>query len=577
MNYVINRSHSPTVERRITTVQVVIFLLFLTIIYRLFVIQVLQRDIYRTAAARQQQIATELTARRGEIYAWDRTNTSARELYPLAINKIFYEVYVNPSEITRPQNTADALAQALKIESREILPRIEKAGDTYEPIKRKVTEQELAVVQKIALPGIYWRQEYWRYYPDGVIGSHLIGFYGFEGATRVGKYGIEGYWEPELSGSHAAVPLERDAAGNIIPDSAAWEQVTDGADIILTIDRTIQFEACSALERSVGTTGAESGTVVILESETGKILGLCSSPTFDPNSYEAVADISYFNNSAIFESYEPGSVFKAIAMAIAIDDERVTPRTVYEDTGEAKIADFTIKNSDKKAHGIRTMTQVLEESLNTGIIFATQNVDNRVFADYVDDFGFGDLTGIELTKEVAGDIRSLERYADIYKATASFGQGISVTPLQLVTGFNVLANQGKLLRPYMVAEIRSPSGSIETTEPSVRRQVIRPETAQTVGAMLVNAVENGHATRASVPGYYIAGKTGTAQVAEGGEYGSQTIHTFVGFAPVSQPKFTMLTKLNNPERGGFAESTAAPLFGEIASFLLQYYQLPPER
>jgi len=266
---------------------------------------------------------------------------------------------------------------------------------------------------------------------------------------------------------------------------------------------------------------------------------------------------------------------------MAVNEEKVTPQTTYNDEGFVKINSYTIENSDKKAHGIQTMTQVLEGSLNTGAIFAMQQIGTEKFRDYVKDFGFGATTGSPIQGESTGNISNLDLPGEIYAMTGSFGQGISVTPLQMVSAYGVLANNGKLMKPYLIAKTLNPDGSTnEETQPEAIRQVIKSETATIIGAMLVNVVENGHGKKASVPGYYIAGKTGTAQVTSTNGRGydpNNTIGSFAGFGPVSDPAFVMLVRIDHPRDVTFAESTAAPLFGDIAKFLLHYLHISPDR
>ncbi|MBI5221449.1 MAG: penicillin-binding protein 2 [Candidatus Magasanikbacteria bacterium] len=295
-----------------------------------------------------------------------------------------------------------------------------------------------------------------------------------------------------------------------------------------------------------------------------------------PDSYNEVEDINYFNNPAIFYPYEPGSVFKPITMAAALDKEKVTPSATYEDTGEVKIGPYKIRNFDKKAHGIKTMTEVLELSLNTGAMFAAEQVGKEDFVKYVKNFGFGQLTGITLDTEVSGNISSLDKKGDIYYLNASFGQGITATPLQLATAFSALANGGKLIKPYIVSEIVKPDGTLVKTWPEVIRQVISPKTSNLISGMLVSVVEKGYDKKAKVPGYYLAGKTGTAQIAAKGGYSGEVIHTFAGYGPVSNPRFVILLRLDKPQGVAFAADTLSPLFRQLANFLINYYQIPPD-
>jgi cell division protein FtsI/penicillin-binding protein 2 len=317
-----------------------------------------------------------------------------------------------------------------------------------------------------------------------------------------------------------------------------------------------------------------------MEPHTGAILAMCGYPDFDPNKYNEEKDYRIFLNPVTQLPYEPGSVFKPITMAIGLELGLITPETTYQDKGQVKIGSYTLKNFDGKAHGINTMTQVLEQSLNTGAIFVAQKIGPQRFYDFVKKFGFGAKTGIELEGEAEGDISSLEKMKDIYLATASYGQGLTVTPLQLAQAFSVLANGGKLVKPHLVSEIIKPSQERIKITPQIIRQVISNKTATTISAMLVSVVEKGHGKRAGVPGYYVAGKTGTAQVvsATGRGYDpSRHIGSFVGFAPIDDPKFVMAIRIDDPKDVMWAESSAAPLFGEISQFLLNYFEVKPTR
>ncbi len=567
---------SGRINKRITILSIVILVFFLAIVTRLFWLQVLNYEHYADQATRQQRKIATVEATRGQIYARDHTNVGGSDLYPLAANKIFYEIFADPTKVTRPDNAAESLATLLDFKKEDLIDRLKKTDDQYELIKHKVPIDIKAKIEALKLPGIYSREEVWRYYPDKEIGAQLLGFYGYLNDDKTGTYGLEGYWDKQLAGTSWTGSWFKSPNGSAIGGQNN-DKAINGANLILTIDRTIQYQACKALDKAVQDLGASDGTVIIEETTTGRILALCNSPSFDPNSYNEVEDASRFNNNIVYDAYEPGSVFKVLAMAVAIDSGKVSPATTYDDTGMVKLAGFEIHNSDRKAHGVVTMTQVLEKSLNTGMIFATGDVPNAQFKKYMSNFGFGQRYNIEIDQEVAGDISSLSKQGQIHKATASYGQGITVTGLQLVNAVNAIANHGKLMQPYIVEEVKREGVAVEKHEPKVIRQVITPATASKVSAMMVSVVENGYGKKAGVPGYFIAGKTGTAQVAENGKYGDKTIQTFVGFGPVSNPRFTMVTKLTNPKGADWAEASATPLFGEIAKFLMNYYQIPPER
>ncbi|MBI2984648.1 MAG: penicillin-binding protein 2 [Candidatus Kerfeldbacteria bacterium] len=546
------------------------------LIWRLFTLQVLQHGFYVALADDQHQFSQQLDPERGEILVRDRQ--SATGYYPLATNRTLHLLYAVPKQIRNPTATASALAPYVTIPEADLLKRLAKPNDLYEPIQHYLTDDQQQTIAVLKLPGLYFSDESTRYYPERTTGSQLIGFVGFDHDRRVGRYGLEGSFETELGGRRGQITAEKDASGQLIATAAQfWSPAQDGADLILTIDRTIEFEACRRLNEAVLKHGADSGSLVIMDPTTGAIYALCGSPDFDPNSYNTVTDLERFTNSVTQEPYEPGSVFKPVTMAAAINEEAVTPETTYTDTGQVQVGSYTIKNSDGKAHGAQTMTAVLEESLNTGAIFAMNQIGPEKFQRYVTAFGFGQPTGIEVD-ERPGNVATLATGREIYATTASFGQGVTVTPLQLAAAFSVFANGGQLVRPYVVEKIRHSDGREVVSQPRVVRQVISPKTAATISAMLVRVVQNGHGQRAGVPGYFVAGKTGTAQIpdpATGTYHSDQTIGTFAGFAPVDDPKFVMVVKLVRPRDVQFAESSAAPLFGELARFLLSYFGVPP--
>lgn len=551
---------------------------------KLFVLQVLDHGTYVALAEGQHEIFKELFPSRGDILIHDMKDGT---LVPVATVQQVAFVYADPRKIEDPVMTAKKLAElfAYDDEKRDTLAsHFSVRTDPYEPIQRNVLDATLDELIALELPGVYFIREEGRLYPEKGLGGHVIGFVGSAGdGTMSGKYGIEGYFNEELTGTPGFLRSERDIAGRLIAiGEQSIEPAVDGADVVLTIDRTIQYYACKALDASVLKHGADGGSVVIIEPKTGKILAMCGYPDFEPSEYGAVASISAFNNPATFGSYEPGSIFKAITMAAAIDSGAVTPTTLFTDTGSVMVDGWPkpIKNALDKSYGTIDMTTVLEESVNTGMVFSMREMGMDAFVGYVKDFGFGARVGIELETESPGDISSLDRGAEIYAATASFGQGITVTPLQMAAAYAAIANDGVLMKPYVVEDVVRADGTHEPRDPTEVRRVIESKTARLIGAMLVSVVENGHGKRAGVPGYYIGGKTGTAQVARTDGLGYQednTIGSFAGFGPVSDPKFAMIVRVDHPRDVTFAESTAAPLFGDIAKFLLQYFEVPPER
>lgn len=438
----------------------------------------------------------------------------------------------------------------------------------------------------LEIEGLSYTWETFRYYPDKDTMSSLVGFSNME---NVGNYGLEGFFNNELSGEDGFLLGDKGSyqGRKIIIDKKEYKAPVNGNNLVLTIDYGVQMSVCQKLKEAQGKHQFTSGSIIIMEPKTGKIIAMCSWPGYDPNDYQAVNDSSVFDDPNISHQYEPGSVFKTITMAAAIDQGKISPDTFYNDLGQLNIKGWSkpIRNSDFSTHGGHgwvNMNYVLENSLNTGAIFAASQIGPQVFADYLKKFGFNDKTGIELSGEISGNFRNLlsDKVKEIDFATASFGQGIAVTPLQMISAYSAIANKGVLMKPYIVEEILDENNQvIKKTEPQIVRRVISEQTAETVSAMLVNVVEKGHAKKSKVEGYYIGGKTGTAQIpsSRGGYLEGQYVHNFLGYGPIEDPRFVMLVKFDSPKTSVYAEGTVVPVFGEIIDFLLKYYQIPKSR
>ncbi|MFA5163421.1 MAG: penicillin-binding protein 2 [Patescibacteria group bacterium] len=639
-----NRGAVSFQNNRLHLVIAIIFLLCAALIYKLFNLQIKQCDWYTALASSQHQINSQLKPDRGRILISDRLSGQDDKLYPLASSKDFAFLYAVPKDITQAPELAEKLfeffdleglkqlkpEQEIKTDSqasssetalpesdfdrqkeeliKAYLAKLDKPGDPYEPLKNKLSTEDLLRLyaflsgrapgdleiknqkvvskndgQEVSITGLGFDFKKYRYYPDNNIGAHFLGFVSYVDEEEKGRYGLEEFFNDELFGKYGSLKSERGGTSEVvIVNDREYVKPEAGSDLVLTIDRSVQFAACEKLSEAVKKHGADGGSVIIVEPQSGAILAMCSVPDFNPNNYKEIKDLQIFNNPIISHQYEPGSVFKTITMAAALDQGKVSPSTTYQDPGQMMIKGWNkpISNSDfstKGAHGLVDMNFVLENSLNTGSIFAMRTIGAKVFSDYVKNFGFGERSGLELGSEANGNIDNLlkNKIKEIDAATASFGQGISVTPLQMVMAYSALANRGELMKPYLVKTIVRPDGHRDEVSPKMVRKVVSEKTAATILAMLANVVESGHSKRAALSGYYIGGKTGTAQVAEGGGYAKDRyIHTFVGIAPIDSPRFVMLTKIDNPKDVEYAEGSVVPLWRDIADFLLKYYQVP---
>lgn len=556
------------------------------IIARLVYLMIFQHDFYTALAAGSQEVYATLFPNRGAVYIQD---SRTKEKYPFALNRDVFTLFADTRLIAgeeEAETTAEELAAVLAYDDEKKLVvyyQLLKEDDPYEPIEKRITEEVMEQIKEKDLPGIGFVRRPERYYPEKNLGAQIIGFVGKNEEGRdIGRYGVEGYWQEQLAGSGGFFEGARSATGQWIPLAGrSSKPASDGADLVLTLDRTLQFVLCERLQAKMEEYQASSASVVVMDPRSGAIRAMCSLPDFDPNTYGKVEQITTYNNAAIFTPYEPGSIFKPVAMAAALNEELITPRSIFYDSGSRDgLCHKPIQNAGGKVYKDQTMTGILENSINTGMVYVAELLGKQRFREYVEAFGFGLKTGIHLDSEVSGTIDSLSQNKDdkfdCYAATGSFGQGLTVTPLQMVTAFSAIANGGHLMRPYIVEEVQHTDGRVERTKPKEVRQILTSRATSLLRGMLVNVVDSGQAGSAGVRGYYVAGKTGTAQIPGPGGYTEDTIHSFIGFAPVDDPAFVMLVKFEKPQRR-YSASTAAPTFGNLASFILDYYHISPGR
>lgn len=606
-------------ERRIWVLALASVFLFSGIIARLVFLQIYQHDYFVAVAESQRQRASELRPHRGTIYMSDSTGNENNDIFPVATNQQKYVVYAVPRAMDDPNAVVNELAPALLmfrqrqaartreiIQStgqpenhseetpaepspqdqldtvrQELMSKLNQKTDPFEPLIRPyelVDDEFKNFIEEKKLKGIILEEQEVRTYPEKTLAAHTLGYVGYEEMGRVGRSGIEGFFEEELAGKFGFLASERDSAGRFIGvGNRTFEASQDGADLVLTLDRVVQSFIEAELKSGVEKFGAESGSIVVMDPKTGAVLGMATYPTFDPNYYYAISDSRVQTNPIVSDLFEPGSILKPVVMAAAIEEHLVTPDTTMVDNGPVRVDKYTIDTFDNKHHGVTTMTQVLEQSNNIGMVWVGQLLGAETMYDYFRRFGIGERTGITLEGETQATIPEPDKWNVTTVATTSFGQGIALTPLQSLNAINALANAGYLPEPHVIKEIRYSDGRSEPTTPKNIRQIVSEDTASQLTAMMVSVIENGVAGLARVPGYYLAGKTGTAQVPdERGRYSpDRKIISFVGFGPVEDPKFSILIKLNNPDGLSFASGTAAPMFRNIATKLLQYYQVPP--
>ncbi|MBI2465709.1 MAG: penicillin-binding protein 2 [Candidatus Sungbacteria bacterium] len=570
---------------RILAVGVIFIFLFLSAAGRLFYVQIFKGGVYRAAAARQHKVDSVVLAERGGIYL-----NSLDKNVPVALTRTWYNVWVSPKEVLpdEREQVINRVTEILKLDTQEVSQRVLKTNDPYEPLKDKVDKKDILELDNLNFKGVYWQSFQDRYYPLGETASQLVGFVSEAGDSenkiKTGQYGLESYFNNYLKGESGYVAGVKKALGSLVLPLSRVVKPKKGQDIYLTIDYNIQLTLETELKKAAEKFSASGASGVVMDPKTGAILAMAAWPGFDPNKYGEAKDASLFLNPNIQLVFEPGSIFKPITMAAALDINVVSPDLKYTDTGEVNVAGLTIRNSTRQAWGEQTMSQILEKSLNTGVIFVLRRMPQGVWREYVDKFGFGEKTGLTLPGEAKGDIRNLKSGSEVDWLASSFGQGVSVTPMAMTSAIAAIANGGELLKPYIINKIKDNFSSVENNivlegEKVVKRRVIKASTSEVLTKMLLGVVENGSGRQAKITGYTVAGKTGTAQVASSGAggYSEKTIHTFVGYSPAFDPAFVMLIKLDNPQGVQFSEATAAPVFSKVGEFILHYLGVPPDK
>jgi len=562
-------------------------LLGLLIIFRLYYWQVVAGEELAAAAESQYQISFEIPAKRGQILASDG--------FPLATTQEAYLVFASLPDIKgNPEEIASKLAPLL-VDEEEATPggkidyqdsllareelikeRLNRTDLNWVPLEHKISRQLKEAIEALSIEGIGFEEEQRRSYPEGSSSAHLLGFVGQDINGRdQGYFGLEGYYNLELTGRAGVVHREKDAAGRpILVGQIRDEEQHHGRDLLTTIDRSVQYIIENHLEKGLERYGATSGSVVVMEPE-GAILAMAALPAYNPFQYQQY-DKELYPNPNIAFSFEPGSTFKIAVMSAALNEGVVKPDTKCDQCeGPRVIADYVIKTWNEEYFPDCTVVEIIEHSDNVGMIFVGEKLGIDKMVEYLKRFGLGEKTGIDLEDELKPELRPDEEWGLIDLATASFGQGIALTPIQMTRIAATIANGGQLVRPYLVKQIIGDEKEI-TIGSEIKREVISSATAKVMTEIMVNAVDNGEAKWAKPPGYRIAGKTGTSQIPVAGHYDKEkTIASFVGFAPADEPKFIMLVTLREPTSSEWGSETAAPLWFDIAKDLFNYYGVLP--
>jgi cell division protein FtsI/penicillin-binding protein 2 len=539
--------------------------LFLIIFLRLFQLQILNHSsskIFDYLAERK------ILPERGRIF--DRLSN------PLVLNNNSYLLYFEPKKINDPPQTIKKISTILEINEASLSSKFNKEKDWV--AVTIVTKEKKEEIEKLKISGLGFDYVLKRDYPEASLAAHLLGFVGknYQGED-IGYFGIEGYYNKDLSGLPGFIQSEKDLLGRpILIGKQEMVEPENGRDLILTIDKNIQGMIKEKLKKGIERYQAESGCVIAADPFSMAILALVCLPDYDPKNYFLFSE-EYFKNPAISDLYEPGSVFKPLIMAAALNEKKIKPNDFYNETGPITIGEYSIRTWDNKYEGKISMTRILQKSSNVGMVYVGEKLGDEKLYDYLKKYGFGQPTGIDLQGEVSGYLKPKSQWYPIDFATVTFGQGIAVTPIQMIRAFAALVNGGVIFRPYVVLKIISSEGKQKIIKPKKESQVITNINSQIIKKMLMEVVESGEVKWARPKGYTLGGKTGTAQVPIKGHYDPQkTIASFIGFGPVKEPKFLVLVILRQPKTSPWGSETAAPLFFEIAKELLIYYNIPPD-
>ena len=532
---------------------------------KLFSIQIQHGDRLTERATKQYHRLVPLVSRRGTI-----SDRAGREL---AVSLRVSSVFAQPGAIADPAGTARALAPILGQPVREIQAHL-SAEKTFVWLQRQLEPRQAEAISDLGLKGIGLFPESRRYYPRQELAAHVLGMVGLDDR---GLEGVEHLYDDLLGGKPQFVVAQQDALGRFVFRQEEPEPKTPIFDVRLTIDEVLQYITERELARAVERSGAKAGTAIILEPQSGEILALANQPTFDPNQYKKATSAAKRNRAAA-DYLEPGSIFKVILAAGALEEGAIRPTDqFYGENGAIEVSGVTIRDHEK--YGWLTVRQILAQSSNVGAIKIGQKLGKSLYYHYMSAFGFGSLTGVDLPGETPGLMRRPKGWSALSLPVLSLGQEVSVTPIQFATAFAAVANGGNLMRPHVIRSLRTPDGTqARDTGPVVVRRVISESTARTLLEMLTSVVDEGTGKEAAVPGYAVAGKTGTAQKVDPatGRYSHRKIvASFVGAVPAEAPRLVILVMIDEPETLRWGGSIAAPTFREIARDALKYLRVPP--
>lgn len=544
---------------------------------KLYMVQIVHGRAYSEQAERQYYKPNQAIFNRGSIYFSNKDGS----LVSAATQRSGFIVAINPKILENKEDAYKKINAIVPIDHDSFIAKASKKDDPYEEILKKVEEDNGKKIEGLGIKGVYLYREKWRFYPGEDLASHVLGLVAFKGDALGGRYGLESYYENTLKrdSDNLYVNFFAEIFSNV--NKALQKPNELEGEIVTTIEPNVEINLERQLEKITKTWSSEKTGGIIINPKTGEIYAMAMYPTFDPNSFQTEKNSGIFSNPIVENVYEMGSIFKPLTLSAGLDTGVITANTTYDDKGSMVLNGRKFSNFDGRARGVVSMQEVLNQSLNLGAAFVESKLGNKKFAEYMINFGLGERTGIDLPNEAVGLVDNLKSPRDIEYANASFGQGIAVTPIAIARALATLANGGVLVNPHIIKQINYDTGFSKKVAPSEEKRVITKATSEEITRMLVEAMDTSLlGGTVKLPNYSVATKTGTAQISKGngqGYYEDRYLHSFFGYFPAYDPKFLVFLYTVNPRGVKYANETLTHPFIDITNFLINYYEVPPDR
>lgn len=544
---------------------------------KLYFLQVVYGEEFSTRADRQYVRSSSDMFDRGSIYF----TTKDGEHISAATVKTGFTLTINPTLLENPQEVWNKLSGIVEIDKDEFLLKAGKKDDPYEEIAHRLNEETAEQVEALDIEGVQVYKERWRFYPGDELASHVLGFVAFKENDLVGRYGIEEEYDGVLERSENNLYVNFFAeVFSQINETVVKKENNRAGDVYLTIEPNVQRHLEQVVRDAQEEWGSKLTAGIVVDPHTGEVVAMAATPTFNPNTFNEEEDVSVFTNPLVQNVYELGSIFKPLTMAAGLDAGVVTAQTTYNDAGTIYVDKARVSNYDGRARGVVSMQEVLNQSLNTGVAFVVDKLGADTFRSYLEKYGIRSITGVDLPGDASPLVDNLDSPRTIEYITASFGQGVAISPLSMTRALSVLANGGKLVTPHVTKKVDYEVGFTRSIESQTQEQVITPETSEEISRMLVRVVDEAlKGGSVKLDRYSVAAKTGTAQMAKpgGGYYDDRYLHSFFGYFPAFDPKFLVFLMNVEPQRAQYASETLTDPFMNMTKFLINYYNIAPDR